>query len=152
MVDGGESVRKAVQADATAVAEVWLRSRHTSTPAIPAPVHTDDEVRRWFATTVLPERDTWVIDADGAIVAVMVLEPGWVDQLYVDPTYMGRQLGSRLIQLAKELNPDGLDLWTFRTNTRARRFYERHSFVAVAMTEGHNEEGAPDVRYHWQQE
>jgi hypothetical protein len=32
---------------------------------------------------------------------------------------------------------------------RARRFYERHGFVAEATTDGDNEEGAPDVRYRW---
>ena len=47
------------------------------------------------------------------------------------------------------MQPDGLDLWAFRSNTGARRFYERHGFVAVAFTEGDNEEGEPDVRYHW---
>jgi hypothetical protein len=42
-----------------------------------------------FATAVLPERETWVVEDDGAVVALMVLEPGWIDQLYVDPTYTG---------------------------------------------------------------
>jgi hypothetical protein len=41
-------------------------------------------------------------------------------------------------------------LWTFQTNTGARRFYERHGFVAVDETDGSaNEERAPDVRYAW---
>ena len=141
--------RRATDEDAGAIADVWLRSRHASIPAIPAPVHSDDEVRGWFATVVLPERPTWVIDRDGGIVALLVLEPGWVDQLYVDPAFTGRGLGSQLLDLAKELTPDGLDLWTFQSNAGARRFYERHGFVAAAMTNGDNEEGAPDVQYHW---
>ena len=40
-------------------------------------------------------------------------------------------------------------LWTFQSNHGARRFYERHGFVAVQHTDGDNEEGAPDVRYEW---
>lgn len=36
-----------------------------------------------------------------------------------------------------------------RAIPRARRVYERHGFVAVAMTDGDNEEEAPDFRYHW---
>jgi hypothetical protein len=41
-------------------------------------------------------------------------------------------------------------LWTFVTNTGARRFYERHGFVAVETTDGsHNEEAAPDIRFVW---
>ena len=40
-------------------------------------------------------------------------------------------------------------LWTFAANTGARRFYERHGFVATRRTDGDNEEGAPDILYVW---
>ncbi len=80
---------------------------------------------------------------------LLVLEPGWVDHLYLEPDRTGQGIGSQLLEVAKHLQPDGLDLWAFRSNTGARRFYERHGFVAVAFTEGDNEEGEPDVRYHW---
>ena len=41
-----------------------------------------------------------------------------------------------------------LRLYTFARNAGARRFYERHGFVAVAFGDGSaNEEGEPDVRY-----
>jgi GNAT superfamily N-acetyltransferase len=143
--------RRAKQEDAAGVAGVWLRSRKASIPSIPAPVHSDEEVHEFFATVVLPERETWVIDSDdGGIVALLVLEPGGIDQLYVDPRHTGQGLGTRLLDVAKSVYPEGLDLWTFAANTGARRFYERHGFVAIAGTEGDNEEGAPDVRYHWQ--
>jgi GNAT superfamily N-acetyltransferase len=145
------TVRRAVQRDAVGVADVWLRSRYASVPSIPPPAHTDDDVREWFATLVVPTRDVWVTQCDEAIVALLVLEAGWVDQLYVDPGFTGRGLGSQLLQVAKEQHPDGLELWTFQANHGARRFYERHGFVAVATTDGENEEGAPDVRYRWTQ-
>ena len=54
-----------------------------------------------------------------------------------------------LMAVAKQQRADGLQLWTFEANQRARRFYERHGFVATGSTEGDNEEGAPDVRYEW---
>jgi GNAT superfamily N-acetyltransferase len=141
--------RPAVGDDAAPVAAVWLRSRHASVPAIPAPVHSDDEVRDWFATVVLPNREAWVIERENHIVALLVLDGTWVDQLYVDPEWTGNGLGSRLLVLAKELRPAGLDLWTFQSNHGAQRFYERHGFAAVAFTDGHNEEGAPDIHYRW---
>ena len=139
--------RKVDEADA--IADVWLRSRAAAAPSIPRPVHTDDEVKEWFATVVLPTREVWVVEQDDGLVALMVLDDGWIDQLYVDPPSARRGLGSQLLDLAKERNPLGLDLWTFQANTAARRFYERHGFVAVATTEGDNEERAPDVRYRW---
>jgi GNAT superfamily N-acetyltransferase len=147
---GGPRPRRAKREEAAGVAAVWLRSRQASIPAIPPPVHTDEEVHEFFATVVLPERETWVIDDDhGEIVALLVLEPGWIHQLYVDPHFTGSGLGSCLLHVAKAVYPEGLDLWTFAANTGARRFYERHGFVAIDSTEGDNEEGAPDIRYHW---
>jgi GNAT superfamily N-acetyltransferase len=132
-----------------AVADLWLRSRYASIPAIPPPVHRDDDVRDWFSSIVLPRGEVWVIEADGGLVALLVLEGAWIEQLYVDPERTGQGLGSRLVERAKELRPRGLELWTFQSNTAARRFYERHGFVAIETTEGANEEGAPDVHYRW---
>lgn len=143
-------VRQAELDDARAVAGVYLRSRHASVPVIPPSVHSDDDVRRYFATIVLPEREVWVLDArDAGIVGLLVLCDGWVDHLYLDPEWTGQGLGSRMLALAKERLPAGLDLWAFQSNVGARRFYERHGFVSVATTDGDNEEGEPDVHYRW---
>jgi len=120
-------------------------------PAIPPAVHADDEVRAWFAEVVLATHEVWVADANRfgpqpPIVGVLVLDEQWIDQLYVDPGWTGRGLGSRLVDKAKELRPAGLQLWTFRSNQDAQRFYERHGFVAVETTDGDDEEHEPDVR------
>jgi GNAT superfamily N-acetyltransferase len=118
--------RRALPEEAGTIADLWLRSRYASIPAIPAPVHTDEEAREWFASVVIPDRDIWVIARDDLPVALLVLDDGWVDQLYVDPQWTGDGLGSVLIRLAKELRPERLELWTFQSNVAARRFYERH--------------------------
>jgi GNAT superfamily N-acetyltransferase len=112
-------------------------------------VHDDDEVRAWFQDVVLPKGDTWVLEVEEGLVGFLVLDDVWVDQLYMDPSWTRRGLGSTLLEFAKAVRPQGLDLWTFQANTGARRFYKRHGFIAVSETEGDNEEGAPDVRYHW---
>jgi GNAT superfamily N-acetyltransferase len=112
-------------------------------------VHTDDEVRDYFATVVVVAREVWIVEVDGPVVALLVLDGHWIDQLYVDPEWTGRGFGSQLVALAKTLRPSGLELWAFQSNTRARRFYERHGFSAVEFTDGDNEERAPDVRYQW---
>jgi hypothetical protein len=55
-----------------------------------------------------------------------------------------------MIATAKARRPDGLDLYCFQVNTRARTFYENHGFVAVATGDGsNNSEGQPDIRYAW---
>jgi len=120
-------------------------------PACPrgpqAPTHSDEEVRAWFEHVVLPTKEVWVAETAGIVVAVLVLEEEWIDQLYVDPAHTGGGLGTALLILAKQRRPAGLKLWTFQANIRARRFYERSGFSARETSEGENEEGAPDVRY-----
>jgi ribosomal protein S18 acetylase RimI-like enzyme len=55
-----------------------------------------------------------------------------------------------LLDLAKALQPAGLQLWVFETNVGAQRFYRRHGFVEVERTDGAgNEEKAPDIRMAW---
>lgn len=142
--------RRAAQGEARAVADLWLRSRKASIPANPPTIHDDDDVREHFATVVLPDQEVWVIDREGSgIVALMALSGRSVEDLHVDPAWTGQGLGSVLIDLAKAQRPVGLDLWTFQSNTGARRFYERHGFSVVAMTDDDNEEKAPDVLYRW---
>ena len=148
---GGDEVvvRRATPADAAGAADVWLRSFSAALPGVRR-AHSDDEVRGWIREVVVPERETWVADAGGTVVGVLVLSPGELDQLYLDPAWRGRGLGDRLVALAKERHPGGLSLWTFQVNGPAMRFYERHGFVAVERTDGRdNEEREPDVRYRW---
>jgi predicted N-acetyltransferase YhbS len=80
----------------------------------------------------------------------MALTADEIDQLYVAPGWTGHGIGGRLLSTAKARRPDGLGLYTFQVNAGARRFYERHGFVVVALGDGSsNEEGQPDVRYAW---
>lgn len=89
-------------------------------------------------------------DTGSRPLAVLALDGEWVDQLYVDPAFTGRGLGSHLIELAKSHRPAGLQLWTFATNTGAQRFYRRHGFTLTERTDGsRNEENAPDIRFVW---
>src|SRR5947207_6550326 len=145
------TLRRAGLDDAGAVADVLIRSRHASVGSIPGAVHSDDEVREWIKDVVIPEREVWLAESDGGqVLATLVLDGGWIDQLYVDPIWTGVGLGSRLVELAKSCRPAGLQLWTFVTNTGARRFYERHGFVVAEMTDGSgNEEKEPDIRFVW---
>ena len=101
---------------------------------------------------MFPECELWVgvDEGQGSVVGLMVLGPQWLEHLYVDPGHTGRGVGTDLLSHAKALRPGGLQLWTFASNGRARRFYERHGFVATEETDGSgNEEGAADVMYVW---
>jgi GNAT superfamily N-acetyltransferase len=145
------TLRRADAADAIALADLFLRARRAAVPAIPANVHTDAEVHRWMRDVVVARQQTWAVeDRGGALVAILALDGDEVDLLYVDPDLTGQGIGGRLLRFAQECSPTGLSLWAFQSNHGARRFYERHGFVAAEYTDGQgNEEQAPDVRYVW---
>ena len=100
---------------------------------------------------VMAEQETWVaVAGDGTVLGLMVLDGDWIEQLYLDPAWTGHGLGAQFVELAKQRRPGGLQLWTFVSNARAQRFYERHGFTVEERTNGSgNEEKAPDLRYVW---
>lgn len=112
-------------------------------------MHADDEIVEWFCSDVMATSDVWLAVAETGVVGVMVLVPGWLEQLYVHPDHTGRGIGAALLTKALEVTDGPVDLWTFESNVGARRFYERHGLVEVDRTDGDNEEGAPDIRYRW---
>jgi GNAT superfamily N-acetyltransferase len=146
-VVSGTTIRRATAADAAAVAQVFLAS-FQATYDFPLG-HTDDEVRGWVRETIAM-RETWIAVDDDRVVGWMVVAAGELDQLYIAPDRLGEGFGRGLLEVAKERSPDGLSLYTFQVNDRARRFYERNGFVADWLGDGSaNEEGQPDVRYVW---
>ncbi len=72
----------------------------------------------------------------------------WITQRAVDPGLVGQGVGSLLPAHAMPTRRRPIRLWTFQANTGARRFCERHGFLAIRFTDGQgNEERCPDVPY-----
>jgi GNAT superfamily N-acetyltransferase len=144
------TLRPALPEDAAVLAELFLAAREAAYPAMPRPVHAAPAVHRWFHELLGSPRETWVAERDGRSVGYLVLDPAWLDSLYVRPDLTGRGIGSALLDLAKALRPDGFGLWVFESNAPARRFYERHGLLEVRRTDGRdNEERAPDIELTW---
>ncbi|MET9792038.1 GNAT family N-acetyltransferase [Streptomyces canus] len=142
-------IRRAADSDASATADVYLRSFTAALPTVVRP-RSDDEVRAYIRDVVVPSRETWVAVAEEQVVGLMVIAGDLLSQLYLDPDWRGRGIGDQFVALAKERSPRGLSLWTFQVNKPAHRFYERHGFVEAERTDGSgNEEREPDVRYVW---
>lgn len=144
-------IRPATVEDATRIADVWLSSWRATFDFEPA--YPDEDVRRWVREELLVEAEDWVATdpSNGdSVIALLGLSDTMVEQLYVRPDRIGRGVGRALLELAKRRRPDGLDLYCFAANDRARRFYERNGFEAVAFGDGSgNEERQPDVLYRW---
>lgn len=146
--DGAAPVR--LSADFAHAAAVVLRRSFDDRLPWLAGLQTPEEDDGFFPTVVFPTCAVWgSFDAD-ALVGLIAIRPGWIDHLYVLPGQQGRGVGTALLEVAKA-DARELELWTFQRNTGARRFYERHGFVAVELTDGAgNEEREPDVRYRWE--
>jgi GNAT superfamily N-acetyltransferase len=143
------SFRRASAADAPEVATVYIASRRGAAAYLPT-VGTDVEIRAFVVDRMVPERETWVAEDSGRIVAVLVLHGDEVDQFYVAPGEQRRGVGDAMLAHAKQLRPTGLRLWAFQRNAPARSFYEARGFIAIKFTDGAtNMEREADVQYQW---
>jgi ribosomal protein S18 acetylase RimI-like enzyme len=143
------TIRRATSADAEGIADVYLAS-FAATYAFPL-AHTADQVRTWIREILVGTTETWAAFDGPLVVGMMAVGPGELDQLYVAPDRLGEGIGRALLDVAKERSPQGLRLYTFQVNDRARRFYEQNGFVAEFFGDGTgNEEHQPDVRYAWE--
>ena len=139
--------------DFDAVTDLWRRSRIRAMPDLHARIgHTAEEDRAHFQNVILQKYDLWVAEAGGAPAAFIAIGDGVIDQLYVDPDYQGRGIGTGLLNHAKSLSPAGLKLFTHQTNTAARRFYERRGFSVARLGISPPPESEPDVEYRWHPE
>jgi GNAT superfamily N-acetyltransferase len=143
------SFRRATSIDAPDVATVYIASRRGAAAYLPT-VGTDDEIRAFVIHQMVPDRETWVAEDNGRMLAVLVLHDDEVDQFYVAPDEQRRGVGDAMLAHAKHLRPTGLRLWAFQRNAPARRFYEARGFIATKFTDGAtNMEREADVLYQW---
>jgi putative acetyltransferase len=144
--------RRALTLDGPAIAEIYLRAVRQAMPWLRL-AHDDTHIRAWFSDEHPVRHEVWLAEAGGSVSAFVALslDRGWVDHLYVDPSFQGCGQGSELIALAQSLSSGTLRLWAFQRNLPARSFYEHRGFRAVEFGDGSaNEEGEPDVLYLWQ--
>jgi putative acetyltransferase len=142
-------LRRGHAEDAAVLASIHMRSRAAAMPWLRV-VHDEAETTGWMEHEVLAHQHVIVAERNGDVVGFAALHGNWLEQLYLAPEAIGTGVGWSLLQAARELRPDGLSLWVFTRNLRARRFYERAGFELVEQGDGSgNEEGEPDCRYAW---
>jgi GNAT superfamily N-acetyltransferase len=136
-----------------ALARLFVRARNEMTYVPPVP---DEAVGVIADDLFASNEDVWVAEEDGRLLGFLAIRRsrtnGWetLERMYVDPPAQGRGVGTVLLDQAKALRPEGLHLWVFQKNTGARRFYERHGFRLVKLTDGaDNMEHEPDALYAW---
>jgi ribosomal protein S18 acetylase RimI-like enzyme len=139
-------IRRATRDDAEAISDVFVRVRDEMT-YLPRIV---DEHRPLLGGWFLDRDEIWVVERDGVVVGFVGLRGDELTQINVDPAAQNRGLGGALLDHAMRLRPQRLELWVFQKNLAARRFYERHGFRLVRLTDGAgNIEQEPDALYEW---
>lgn len=112
-------------------------------------LHTPQEDLAYWSEHLFATCSIWGAEIDGRLIGVIAFNEDWIEQLYIDPSFQNVGSGTALLKIALE-STRALRLWKFQRNERARRFYERHGFVAIEMTDGSaNEEKEPDILYRW---
>jgi ribosomal protein S18 acetylase RimI-like enzyme len=149
-LSGAFEIRRFRPHELEVVVALWERAREDAQPWLEARMAWGRESNlRHFRDVVAREHEVWLAVEGDAIVGLLALGDGVVDQLHVDPPHQGRGVGTALLDLAKRRHPDGLALFTHQRNARARAFYESRGFRAVAFGTSPPPECEPDVRYAW---
>jgi ribosomal protein S18 acetylase RimI-like enzyme len=139
-------IRRATPDDAPAISDLFVRARDQMTYLPRIPEHVRPLLGGWF----LERAELWVAEEGGRVVGFAGVSGSELTHLYTDPSAQNRGVGRALLDHVKSLRPEGLELWVFQRNEGARRFYERHGFELVTLTDGTgNMEQQPDTLYEW---
>jgi len=144
------AIREFVESDFDELVARWHETNLVSYPhnAVQQS-HTLADARKFVRTRVLPACEVHVATRSDQLVGLLVLEAPWIRQFAVFPEWQRQGVGSVLLGRARERSPRELRLFTFQRNDKARAFYEKHGFTAVAFGVSPAPELEPDVEYRW---
>jgi putative acetyltransferase len=111
--------------------------------------HTLDDARTFFREHVVARCEIWVAHDADELLGLLALEAPWIRQLTVFRQFQRRGVGAALLRKARDASPSELRLFTFQRNVKARAFYEKHGFAAVAFGRSPAPELEPDVEYRF---
>jgi len=144
------ALRPLQPAEIEVVCALWRRSRTDAQPWLEERMgHTPQDDLEFFSGHIALENRIWVAVDEAAVVGFLAIHDGHVNYLYVDPPAQNRGIGTLLLDKARALSPNGLTLFTHQRNAKARAFYERRGFRAVAFGVSPAPESEPDVKYEW---
>jgi GNAT superfamily N-acetyltransferase len=140
----------AFASECDAAAAIYLNSRRLTLLGL-REARSGKETRTWMHEIVFPRYAIRIADIDGEIVGYGARDGAWLMHLYVKPGWTGKGIGKQLLDAIIEdagRRVPVLRVRAFARNAGARRFFERHGFVATAFGDGaDNEEREPDVVY-----
>jgi putative acetyltransferase len=119
-------VRPYTPADEDAAIELWQRSWQDAYPDIDFAARVGWWRERWRGELV-PHAKILVAEMDGMLEGFVTVDPntGYLDQIVVAPEVWGSTVAAALVDEAKTIAPQGIDLHVNKDNVRAIRFYEK---------------------------
>lgn len=133
------------------IVQIWYETWHQTFPHLQHPQPYAGWKQKFYELEQIG--DIFIAEVENKITgfAVILTTEQCLSQLFVDGNYQKLGIGSVLLNLAKRLCPQGLNLYTLQENLKARAFYEKHGFKA--RTFSINEfNGQPNVEYYWKPE
>jgi putative acetyltransferase len=130
MADLAFTLRRYASTDEDTAIELWRRTWQTTYPAIDFSSRVAWWRQRW-RDDLIPAVHITVAEANGRMVGFVTVDPHSfdLDQIVVAPEAWGTGIAAALIEEAKRISPNGLDLHVNKDNARAIRFYEKLGFV-----------------------
>jgi putative acetyltransferase len=149
MTNSRPFLRPYANADEDAAIELWRRTWAHHFPQIDFNARQAWWRERWKQELV-PVAHIIVAEVDRTLVGFVTVDPAttYLDQLVVAPEHWGSGVATALLDEAKRLSPNGLDLLVNKENARAIRFYEKHGFACVGETKN-PVSGRPVNRMRW---
>ena len=141
-------VRAFEPSDESAVVHVWQRAGAAAYADWTTPF-TLEQTAAVFRRSVLGRCRIWVATTGEELVAFIAIAGSSIERLYVDPAHWRQGWGMRLVELAKRLCADGLDVDTDADDEAPCGLYERCGFRAVRYFTGEPGDSARTVTYKW---
>ncbi len=116
--------------DEDAAIELWRRTWSKHYPHIDFSARVPWWRERW-RNELVPVARIVMVDIDGTLAGFVTVNPKtmYLDQIVVAPEHWGSSVALVLLDEAKRLSPNGLDLLVNKDNFRAIGFYEKHGFA-----------------------
>ena len=130
MTNTSFTLRPYTAADEDAAIELWRRTWQQHYPHLDFTKRVDWWRERW-RNELVPVAAITLAEINGTMVGFVTVDPKtkYLDQFVVAPEHWGSDVGRTLVDEAKRISPQGLDLLVNKDNFRAIRFYEKHGFV-----------------------
>ncbi len=124
------TLRPYTPADEDATIELWRRTWTQHYPHLDFNARVGWWRKRWREELV-PVARVVLAEQGGALLGFVTVDPKthYLDQIVVAPEQWGSGIAITLLNEAKRLSPDSLELLVNKDNARAIKFYEKYGFV-----------------------